>query len=310
MKIYFNFSSSTLKTLCKPILLLFLYPLFVYSAEEFHFYDDFESATLGCSPPNSDDGAIAGARGWFTAPGTTVHNQHFNNNRKEKIFNFSEACNLLPKYSYNKKDILSYLLTNDDDTYYLYGSILYSHGYEKLLRAAFGITFEYHLFNSDKLYYPYLNFYLEPLSISSFLSKDLFLDYGITWIPLVRSLPWICYNAFYGLYEEPIGWGKKFTFYFTYTLVSLPAIVGNFSIDLGYNFLKIKGGWNSDVFIWKKRLLLWQPFVSLSTNILDKYFKKKFIIEFGMSNKYFVTSLSNHTFSNLNYFIKFYFLTQ
>ncbi|MCX7804689.1 MAG: hypothetical protein N3A38_05805, partial [Planctomycetota bacterium] len=49
-----------------------------FCAEEVIFFDDFESATLGSSPPNSPgkNWTITGAEGWFTAPGTTVNTQN------------------------------------------------------------------------------------------------------------------------------------------------------------------------------------------------------------------------------------------
>jgi len=45
-------------------------------AEQVHFYDNFESAALGSTPPNSDGWTIAGAGAWFTANATTVNTQN------------------------------------------------------------------------------------------------------------------------------------------------------------------------------------------------------------------------------------------
>ncbi len=50
----------------------------IFCAEEVIFFDDFESATLGSSPPDSPgkNWTITGAGAWFTAPGTTVNTQN------------------------------------------------------------------------------------------------------------------------------------------------------------------------------------------------------------------------------------------
>ncbi|OGJ86151.1 MAG: hypothetical protein A2268_01620 [Candidatus Raymondbacteria bacterium RifOxyA12_full_50_37] len=53
-----------------------LFSVSVFAEEEIHFSDNFESATLGNSPPNSDGWTIAGAGGWYTANATTVNTQN------------------------------------------------------------------------------------------------------------------------------------------------------------------------------------------------------------------------------------------
>jgi hypothetical protein len=58
------------------VLCALLLPVVAPAEEQVHFSDNFEAATLGNSPPNSDGWTIVGAGGWYTANATTVNTKN------------------------------------------------------------------------------------------------------------------------------------------------------------------------------------------------------------------------------------------